>query len=147
MYYDTRVSSSSCESKNLIVTFSNDRGEWISSVEIQSSYYSGSYQYVVTEFVLYGRNSDTDEWTLLTNVTGLTYSTMVHRRRIYFPKNTPYNQFKFEKFSSGNRSSCSWVIQSVDLFADNVLVDIPNFTYDSSMTIFKDMKMTEVAHG
>ena len=29
MYYDTRVSSSSCESKNLIVTFSNDRGEWI----------------------------------------------------------------------------------------------------------------------
>ena len=145
MYYDTRVSSSSCESKNLIVTFSNDRGEWISSVEIQSSYYSGSYQYVVTEFNLYGRNSDTDEWTLLRNVTGLTYSTVVHRRRIYFPKNTPYNQLKFEKFSSGNRSSCSWVIQSVDLFADNVLVDIPNFTYDSSMTIFKDMKMTEVA--
>ena len=145
MYYDTRVSSSSCESKNLIVTFSNDRGEWISSVEIQSSYYSGSYQYVVTEFNLYGRNSDTDEWTLLRNVTGLTYSTVVHRRRIYFPNNTPYNQLKFEKFSSGNRSSCSWVIQSVDLFADNVLVDIPNFTYDSSMTIFKDMKMTEVA--
>ena len=29
MYYDTRVSSSSCESKNLIVTFSNHRGEWI----------------------------------------------------------------------------------------------------------------------
>ena len=145
MYYDTRVSSSSCESKNLIVTFSNDRGEWISSVEIQSSYYSGSYQYVVTEFNLYGRNSDTDEWTLLRNVTGLTYSTVAHRRRIYFPNNTPYNQLKFEKFSSGNRSSCSWVIQSVDLFADNVLVDIPNFTYDSSMTIFKDMKMTEVA--
>ena len=145
MYYDTRVSSSSCESKNLIVTFSNDRGEWISSVEIQSSYYSGSYQYVVTEFNLYGRNSDTDEWTLLRNVTGLTYSTVAHRRRISFPNNTPYNQLKFEKFSSGNRSSCSWVIQSVDLFADNVLVDIPNFTYDSSMTIFKDMKMTEVA--
>ena len=145
MYYDTRVSSSSCESKNLIVTFSNDRGEWISSVEIQSSYYSGSYQYVVTEFNLYGRNSDTDEWTLLRNVTGLTYSTVVHRRRIYFPKNTPYNQLKFEKFSSGNRSSCSWVIQSVDLFADNVLVDIPNFTYDSSISVYKDMKMTEVA--
>ena len=145
MYYDTRVSSSSCESKNLIVTFSNDRGEWISSVEIQSSYYSGSYQYVVTEFNLYGRNSDTDEWTLLRNVTGLTYSTVVHRRRIYFPNNTPYNQFKFEKFSSGNRSSCSWVIQSVDLFADNVLVDIPNFTYDSSISVYKDMKMTEVA--
>ena len=145
MYYDTRVSSSSCESKNLIVTFSNDRGEWISSVEIQSSYYSGSYQYVVTEFNLYGRNSDTDEWTLLRNVTGLTYSTVVHRRRIYFPNNTPYNQLKFEKFSSGNRSSCSWVIQSVDLFADNVLVDIPNFTYDSSISVYKDMKMTEVA--
>ena len=145
MYYDTRVSSSSCESKNLIVTFSNDRGEWISSVKIQSSYYSGSYQYLVTEFVLYGRNSDTDEWTLLRNVTGLTYSTVVHRRRIYFPNNTPYNQLKFEKFSSGNRSSCSWVIQSVDLFADNVLVDIPNFTYDSSISVYKDMKMTEVA--
>ena len=144
MYYDTRVSSSSCESKNLIVTFSNDRGEWISSVEIQSSYYSGSYQYVVTEFNLYGRNSDTDEWTLLKEVTGLTYSFAGQKRRIYFSNNTPYNQFKFENFGTGNPSSCAWRVQSLDLFADNVLADIPNFTYDSSITVFKDIEMSEV---
>ena len=144
MFYGSILYSSSCAANSLTLTLSNNRREWISSVQIQIPYYSGRDQWI-TQFVLYGRNSDTDEWTLLRNVTGLTYSTVVHRRRIYFPKNTPYNQLKFEKFSSGNRSSCSWVIQSVDLFADNVLVDIPNFTYDSSMTIFKDMKMTEVA--
>ena len=71
---------------------------------------------------------------------GLTYSTPGHKNKIYFPNNTPYNQFKFENFATGNPSACDWYVQSLDLFADNTLVDIPNFTYDSSITIFKDVE-------
>ena len=58
--------------------------------------------------------------------------------------NTPYNQFKFENFGSGDSSACAWRIQSLDLFADNMMVDIPNFTYDASVTVYKDIEMSEV---
>ncbi|KNB41235.1 chitobiase beta-hexosaminidase c-terminal domain protein [Blastocystis sp. subtype 4] len=138
------ISPSDCSNTNsLTITLSNDRHEWISSVQIRNHYYSSRDEWI-TEFNLYGRNSDTDEWTLLKEVIGLTYSTPGQKRRIYFSNNTPYNQFKFENFGTGNPSSCYWVVQSLDLFADNVLADIPNFTYDSSITVFKDVEMSEV---
>ena len=146
MYYGTHISSSSCYFSYLILTLSNNRREWISSVQIQNHYsVSSSYSdEKATQFVLYGRNSDTDEWTLLTDVSGLTYSTAGQKRRIYLSNNTPYNQFKFENFGTGDSSSCTWRVQSLDLFADNVLADIPNFTYDSSVTVFKNVEMSEV---
>ena len=142
MYYGTNIHYSSCATNSLTLTLSNNRREWISSVQIQNHYsVSSSYSdEKATQFVLYGRNSDTDEWTLLKEVTGLTYSTPGQKRRIYFSNNTPYNQFKFENFGTGNPSACDWYVQSLDLFADNTLVDIPNFTYDSSITIFKDVE-------
>ncbi|KNB41224.1 hypothetical protein JH06_5784 [Blastocystis sp. subtype 4] len=66
------------------------------------------------------------------------------KRRIYFSNNTPYNQFKFENFGTGDSSSCTWYVQSLDLFADNVMADIPNFTYDSSVTVYRYIEMAEV---
>ena len=93
---------------------------------------------------MYGRNLGTDEWTLLKEVTGLTYSTAGQKKRIYLSNNTPYNQFKFENFGSGNPSSCAWRVQTLDLYADSTLTDIPNFTYDSSITVFKNIEMSEV---
>ncbi|KNB41230.1 hypothetical protein JH06_5846 [Blastocystis sp. subtype 4] len=122
MFYGSILYSSSCAANSLTLTLSNNRREWISSVQIQN-HYSVSSSY------------NTDEWTLLTNVTGLTYSTAGQKRRIYFPNNTPYNQFKFENFGTGD--------SSLDLFADNVLADIPNFTYDP-VTVFKYVEMSEV---
>ncbi|KNB41247.1 hypothetical protein JH06_5613 [Blastocystis sp. subtype 4] len=145
MYYGGAIYYSTCAENAFIVTLSNNRREWISSVQIQNYYTASSYSnQVATEFNLYGRNSDTDEWTLLKEVTGLTYSTPGQKRRIYLSNNTPYNQFKFENFTSGNPSSCAWRVQSLDLFADNVFADIPNFTYDSSVTVFKNVEMSEV---
>ena len=99
---------------------------------------------MATQFKLYGRNLGTDEWTLLTDVTGITYSTPGQKRKIYLSNNTPYNQFKFGNIATGDSSSCTWRIQSLDLFADNVLADIPNFTYESSVSVFKDVEMSEV---
>ncbi|KNB41348.1 cadherin domain-containing protein, partial [Blastocystis sp. subtype 4] len=130
-------------SNSLTITLSNDHREWISSVQIQMTHHFSRDEWV-TEFNLYGRNSDTDEWTLLKEVTGLTYSISGQKKRIYLSNNTPYNQFMFENFGTGNPSSCFGYIQSLDLFADNTLADIPNFTYDSSITVFKYAEMTEV---
>ena len=81
---------------------------------------------------------------LLTNVSGLTYSTVGQTRKIYVANNTPFNQFKFENFGSGNPSSCTWRILSLDLIAENVLADVPDFTYESSITICKHTEISEV---
>ena len=81
---------------------------------------------------------------LLTDVSGLTYSTVGQKQKIYLANNTPFNQFKFENFATGNRSSCTWRILSLDLIADNVLADVPDFTYESSITIFKHTEISEV---
>ena len=144
MFYSSNVYYNICTDNSLTLVLSNNRREWISSVQIQN-YYSVTYSnQVATQFKLYGRNLGTDEWTLLKEVTGVTYSTIAQKRRIYFSNNTPYNQFKFENFGSGNPSSCTWYVQSLDLFADNVLADIPNFTYDTSITIYKYIEMSEV---
>ncbi|KNB41312.1 hypothetical protein JH06_5723 [Blastocystis sp. subtype 4] len=140
MYHGTNIHYSFCTSNSLTLTLSNNRREWISSVQIQN-YYSTTYSNnKATQFKLYGHNLGTDEWTLLKDVSGLKYSTPGHKNKIYMANNIPYNQFKFENFGTGNPSSCDWYVQSLDLFADNTLVDIPNFTYDSSITIFKDVE-------
>ncbi|KNB41256.1 hypothetical protein JH06_5600, partial [Blastocystis sp. subtype 4] len=145
MYYGNNIYSSSCSSNSLTLTLSNNRREWISSILIQNYWSSSSYAgQEATQFKLYGRNLGTDEWTLLKEVTGLTYSTAGQKKRIYLSNNTPYNQFKFENFGSGNPSSCAWRVQTLDLYADSTLTDIPNFTYDSSITVFKNIEMSEV---
>ncbi|KNB41456.1 hypothetical protein JH06_5430 [Blastocystis sp. subtype 4] len=144
MYFSTYIYYSTCATNSLIVTLSNNRREWISSVQIQNYYTGTNSGKQAKQFKLYGRNLGTDEWTLLKEVTGITYSTAGQKRKIYLANNTPYNQFKFEDFATGDTSDCTWYVQSLDLFADNVMADIPNFTYDSSITIFKDVEMAEV---
>ncbi|KAK8808101.1 hypothetical protein WA171_001326 [Blastocystis sp. BT1] len=82
-----------------------------------------------TQFKFYGRNTGTEDWTLLKEVTGLTYSIAGQKRKIYLANNTPYNQFKFENFGSGDSSACAWRIQSLDLF-------VSSFDYHNYYHIF-----------
>ena len=141
MYYGSTVSSeTNCPDNELIVTLNNDRREWISSVMIQNYYYDNLRG--VKQFKLYGRNGD-DEWTLLKEVTGLTYSTKAQKRRIYFNNNKAYNQFKFENFSTGNPDSCQWQVQQLNLYADNVLATLPALTY-ATTSVFKNIEMSEL---
>ena len=61
MYYGTSLYYSSCAANSLTLVLSNNRREWISSVQIQN-YWSTTYNdEKATQFKLYGRNSDTDE--------------------------------------------------------------------------------------
>ena len=138
-YYSNSIYYYSCGDNSMIVTLNNDRREWISSVQIQNYYYSNSDG--VKQFNLYARNGD-GNWVELKAVTGLTYSMAGQKRRIYFANNTPYNQFKFENFGSGSTTSCGWRAQSLDLFADNVLVE-SSLTYTST-SAYKDIEMSEL---
>ena len=98
-----------------IFTLIIDICEWISSIQVQN-YYSTTYSnQKATQFNLYARNTGTEDWTLLKEVTGLTYSIAGQKRKIYLANNTPYTHFKFETFGSGDPSACAWRIQSLDL--------------------------------
>ena len=138
MYYGSVVSSSMCDNNALIVTLNNDRREWVSSVEVQN-YYSG-LQNLPNHFLLYARNGD-EEWTLLKNVTGLAFSMAGQRRRVYLQNNKSYNQFKFANF--GSDDGCQWRVQSLDLFADNVL-DNSVISYPQHTDVFVDIEMAEL---
>ncbi|KNB42133.1 hypothetical protein JH06_4646 [Blastocystis sp. subtype 4] len=125
----------------LILTLNNDRREWVSSVQIQNYYYSNSANPV--QFALYARNGDA-EWTLLKNVTGLTYSMAGQKRRIYFQNNIPYNQFKFENFATDDLTDRTWRVQSLNLYGDDILSEMEPLVYESPVSVFQNIEMAEV---
>ena len=139
-YYGTTNSGSTC-TNYITLTLSNDRREWVNMAQIQNYYNAGAPG--VARFNLYGRNSASDEWTQLAQVTGLSYSMGAQKRTVYFMNKTPYNQFKFENLAPAD-SSCNWGLQSLNLFATNVLADPTPLSYPENTSIFKDIEMSEL---
>ena len=140
--YTDYISGSSCASNEYVIVLADARRVWTSSVEVMASYYNANNH--VKQFKLYGRNADTEAWTLLKDVSGLTWSVIGQKRRVYFQNNNAYNQFKFENLSNGNPDDCYWFVQSLRLYADNVLVEPAPLGYDTNVSVFKDIEMAEV---
>ena len=69
--HGSQNSGSTCENM-LMIQLDNDRREWFSSIQIQNEY--TQMKDLPTQFSLYARNSDNEEWTLIRAVTGLVYS-------------------------------------------------------------------------
>ena len=116
--YSNRLSSDSCDANSVVIILDDDRREWITSVMVQNDY-ANTY-HGVESFTLYGRNSDSESWTEITTISGLEYASENYKSVVYFENNKSYNQFKFENFSSGDTSACTWLIQSLDLLAANM---------------------------
>ena len=140
--HSTNVYHPSCQSNSMIITLDNDRREWVSSVEIQASYASAAT--AVTKFDLYGRVASSDEWTLLTSVSGLTYSEPAQKRRIYFSNPVSYNQFRLANLGTGNSLSCTWMLQSVNMYAENVISGMTPLSYPASSSAYVNIEMAEV---
>ena len=96
----------------------------------------------MTQFKVYGRNAG--DWILLKDVSGLIYTTAGQKKRIYLNNNTPHNQFKFENLKTGDPSNCAWIIQSLDLYADNVMGESTERMYPESGEAFKDIEIAEI---
>ena len=140
--HSTNVYHPSCQSNSMTITLDNDRREWVSSVEIQASYASAAT--AVTKFDLYGRVTSSDEWTLLTSVSGLSYSDPAQKKRIYFSNPASYNQFKFENLGTGKSLSCTWMLQSVNMYAENVMSEQTPLSYPASVSAYVNIEMAEV---
>lgn len=145
-YYSYSIYYSSCNTNYLIITFNNDRREWISSVLLQLYYTQTTY--FPRRFNIYGRNGSSDSWTSLKTVTGMTWSIPGQEKKIYIENNVPYNQYRFENFgtevSSGTSAECYWKIGRLDMYSDDMGVTIPDLSYQSSITTYKDIEMAEV---
>ena len=140
-HYSYSVYYTTCAANYLQITFNNDRREWISSLEIQL-YYTQSTQQVRT-FSLKGRNSNSEQWTPIKEVQGIVWSIPGQSRKIWLENNKPYNQYRFDNFTSGSSSACYWKFSHLDLFADNTNREVPPLTYPT-ISVFKQIEMAEV---
>ncbi len=141
-YYGYSVYYSTCQTNYYDVTFNNDRREWISSIEIQLYYTQSTQQ--VRQFVLKARNSNSEEWTTLATVQGLTWSLLGQNRKIWISNNKPYNQYRFENFATGSTTDCYWKFSRLDLISDSTNVEVPPLAYTPTISVYKDIEMAEV---
>lgn len=141
-YYGYTVYYSTCQTNLFQITFNDDRREWISSIEIQLHYLQSTQQ--VRQFVVKGRNSNSDEWTTLATVQGLNWSLAGQSKKIWLTNNNPYNQYRFENFATGSTSECYWKFSRLDLFSDATAVEVPALSYTSNISVYKDIEMAEV---
>ena len=131
-----------CDSNYWTMTFSNDRREWLSAVTVYLYYTQSTQQ--VGQFSVLGRNTNLEEWTLIKNVTGMTWSLAGEHKKLWLENSKPYNQYRFENFASGNPSSCYWKFSTLDLTADAIPASIPELAYTTPLIINKDIEMGEV---
>ena len=141
-YYGYNVYYSTCNSNYWTMTFSNDRREWLSAVTVYLYYTQSTQQ--VGQFSVLGRNTNLEEWTLIKNVTGMTWSLAGEHKKLWLENSKPYNQYRFENFASGNPSSCYWKFSTLDLTADAIPASIPELAYTTPLIINKDIEMGEV---
>ena len=139
-YYSYYISYSSCTNNYLNIAFNNDRHEWINAVTVKLYYTQNTQQ--VRQFVLKAR-SGSDEWTTLTNVTGLTWSQTGQALTLYFQNNKAYHEYRFENFGTGDSADCSWKLGTLDLISLYTTMDVPELSY-AATTIFKNIEMGEV---
>ena len=141
-YYGYTVYYSTCNSNYWTMTFSNDRREWLSAVTVYLYYTQSTQQ--VGQFSVLGRNTNLEEWTLIKNVTGMTWSLAGEHKKLWLENSKPYNQYRFENFASGNPSNCAWKFSTLDLTADAIPASIPELAYTTPLIINKDIEMGEV---
>ena len=139
-YYAYNIYYSSCTDNHLDITFDNDRHEWLNAVTVKLYYTQSTQQ--PHQFVLKAR-SGSDEWTTLTNVTGLTWSQSGQAQTIYFQNNKAYHEYRFENFATGDTSDCYWKLGTLDLSSVSTVMDIPELSYEAT-TVYKNIEMGEV---
>ena len=138
-YYYALVYGSQCTDNGLIITFNDDRREWISSILIQSAY--DTAEDYVREMSVLGKNQADEEWNLLGSYTNMGWSLVGQTKKLWLKNNKPYNQYKFMNMKS-LISDCSWKLSRIDMYTDNLAVTIPDLQYVES-PVFKDIEMAE----
>ena len=141
-HYDYAMYYNTCNTNYWTAVFNNDRREWISSVTLYLHYQQADRQ--PRQFTLKARNTNQEEWTVLKEVTGMTWSLVGQHKKIWLENNKPYNQYRFENFATGDMAKCPWRLGSIDMTADATATTVPELSYPSPVVVSKDVEMGEV---
>ena len=142
MLSNTKITGSQCTTNYYGIRFKNERREWISSVTVQNNYVSDNAN--VHQFLVQARNSNSETWTTIGNVTNLPWSMAGQKNRVYLSNDKAWNQYQFANFGTGDSGNCRWTVNQVDFIADDRFQVIPALSYPDSNTIFKDIEMAEI---
>ena len=140
-YYNSLVSSSSCSSNYWIISFSDGRREWFSALTLYLYYTQSDKQ--PRQFLVKARNTN-EEWTLLKNVTDVTWSHMGEHKRFWLDNDKAWSEYIIEDISSGDPDNCAWQLSNLDFTADAAPADIPYLAYEGPLTLTKDSEMEKV---
>ena len=141
-YYGYAFYQSLCATNDWTIAFNNDRREWVSSVTLYL-YYEQNTQHP-RQFVLKARNSNLEDWTVIKNVTGMTWSLKGEHKKLWLENSKPWNQYRLENIATGDSSNCAWRLGAIDLSSDATGVTIPDLSYASPVVVTKGIEMGEV---
>ena len=142
LYYGYTIYSSTCGANHWTIAFKNDRREWLSYITLYLYYSQNSQQPV--QFLLKARNANIEDWTLIKNVTGMTWSLKGEHKRIWLENSKPYNQYRLENIASGNFNDCMWKLSAIDLGCSSTVASIPDLSYPSPIVLSRGVEMGEV---
>ena len=142
LYYGYTIYSSTCGANHWTLSFKNDRREWLSYITLYLYYSQNSQQPV--QFLLKARNANIEDWTLIKNVTGMTWSLKGEHKRIWLENSKPYNQYRLENIASGNFNDCMWKLSAIDLGCSSTVASIPELSYPSPIVLSRGVEMGEV---
>ena len=116
------------------VIFNNDRREWVNSIDVYLQYQQYTQQPV--QFVLKALNNIyRDEWTILKNVTDMTWSLTGEHKRIWLENNKPWNRYRFDTIDM-NVYNCRWKVGGFNLLSTSTPSTIPDLAYETPLVFF-----------
>ncbi|OAO17863.1 He_Pig domain protein [Blastocystis sp. ATCC 50177/Nand II] len=142
LFNNWNMYSSTCTANNWNIAFDNDRREWISSITVYL--YAEMTTGYPTQFVVKARNNNLEEWATLKTVTGMTWSLVGEKKKIWLENNKPYNQYRLENIATGSETQCEWEMGSIDLAMDSMPATVPELSYSTPIVINKDVEMGEI---
>ena len=116
------------------IIFNNDRREWVNSIDVYLQYQQYTQQPV--QFLLKALNNIyRDEWTLIKNVTDMTWSLTGEHKRIWLENNKPYNRYRFDAIDR-NTYNCGWKVGGFNLLSTSTPSTIPDLAYETPILFF-----------
>ena len=138
LHHSFMMKAIDCPHGDIILSFANDRHEWISSLIVQAAY--DSLKEIPQGFTVSARNHEDSDWTTLSVVKNLTFFLPGQSIRIWFENNKAYNKYRISNFFN---SESLVTINRLDLFSDCTIIPINNLTY-SDIVVYQGIQMTEL---
>ena len=106
----------------------------MNSIDVYLQYQQ--YKQQPVQFLLKALNNIyRDEWTILKNVTDMTWSLTGEHKRIWLENNKPWNRYRFDTIDM-NVYNCRWKVGGFNLLSTSTPSTIPDLAYETPLVFF-----------